>query len=100
MTSVLEQELDAVVKAGLFRNREEALTEAVNVFFAVRPALRLAAAIELFKDGQASLSRAAEMAGTDVITFGKVLADRGVPVVTECDPPETMDADISAFLKE
>jgi CHAT domain-containing protein len=37
-----------VVKTGLVRNREEALTEAVNVFFAARPALRLEAAHPFF----------------------------------------------------
>jgi len=94
MTSILEKELNAIIKAGLFRNREEALTEAVNVFFAVRPAMRLEAAVELFKDEEVSLTRAAEMAGTDVITFGKLLAARGIPVVIECDTPEAMDADI------
>jgi len=86
-------------KAGLFRDRDAALTEAVNVFFAVRPAMRLEAAIELLKEGDVSLARAAEMAGTDVMTFRKLLADRGVSIVIECDPPEAMDADISNFFK-
>ena len=100
MTPVLEKELDAVVKAGLFRSREEVLAEAVNVFFAVRPAMRLEAAIALCKEGDVSLSRAAEMAGTDVMTFRKVLADRGVSITVACDTPEAMDADIAAFFRE
>jgi predicted HTH domain antitoxin len=100
MTTVLDRELNAIVKAGLFRSREEALTEAVNVLFAVRPAMRLEAAIALFKDGDVSLSRAAEMAGIDVITFHKLLADRGIPVTIECGAPEEMDADIADFFEE
>jgi predicted HTH domain antitoxin len=62
--------------------------------------LLVEAAIELFKEGEVSLARAAERAGTDVMTFRKLLADRGVPVVVECDTPEVMDADIAAFFKE
>ena len=97
MTPVLEKKLDAVVKAGLFRSREEVLAEAVNVFFAVRPAMQLEAAIELFKEGEVSLSRAAEMVGADVMTFRKVLVDRGVSITVECDQPKAMDAAITAF---
>ncbi len=99
MSPVLEKEIDAVVRAGLFHSREEALAEAVNIFFAVRPAMRLEAAIELFKECEVSLSRAAEMAGMDVLTFRKLLADRGVSIIIECDTPKSLDADIAAFFK-
>ena len=88
------------MKAELFRSHEEVLTEAVNVFFAVPPARRLEAAIALCKEGEVSLSRVAEMAGTDVMTFRKLLADRGVPVTVACDTPAAMDADIAAFFGE
>lgn len=100
MNAVLEKQMDAVVRAGLFRTREEAVGEAVNLLFAVRPAVRLEAAVELFREGEVSLSRAAEMAGTDFITFRKVLADRGVPMVVECDTAEALDADLAAFFGE
>lgn len=100
MNAVLEKEMDAVVRAGVFRSREEAVGEAVNLLFAVRPSVRLEAAIELFREGEVSLSRAAEMAGTDFITFRGLLADRGVPMVVECDSPEALDADIAAVFGE
>ncbi|MBI3922244.1 MAG: UPF0175 family protein [Armatimonadetes bacterium] len=74
MNAVLGKEVDAVVRAGLCRTREEAVGAAMNLLFAVRPAVRLEAAIELFREGEVSLSRAAEMAGTDFITSRRLLA--------------------------
>jgi len=100
VSPVLERDVNAAVRAGLFPNREEAVAEAINVLFAVRPAVRLETAIELLREGEVSLSRAAEMAGTDRITFRKLLTDRGVPVVVECDAPEVLDADIATFFGE
>lgn len=100
MNAVLEKEMDAVVRAGLFQSREEAVGEAVNLLFAARPAVRLEAAVELFREGEVSLSRAAEMAGTDFITFRKLLADRAGPMVIECDDSEALDADIATVLGE
>jgi len=100
MTATLEKELDAVVKAGLFDSREDLLSEAVSVLFDLDPAMRQEAAIQLFKEGEISLSRAAEMAGTSWIAFRRLLANRAIPVPAECDEPEAMDADIAGFFGE
>jgi predicted HTH domain antitoxin len=96
---VLEKEVEAVVRAGVFKSLEEALSEAVRVMFTVRPGLKLEAAVERFKAGEISLCRAAELAGTDFLTFRQVLADRGIPVVVECDEAANLDADIAAFFQ-
>ncbi len=100
MTATLEKELDAVVRAGLFATRDDVVTEAISVLFSVRPAMRLEAAIELFKEGEVSLSRAAEMAGLSWVAFRRLLTDRGIPITLQCDTPEAMDADISGFFGE
>ena len=45
-----DMELAALVKAGIFRSKREAVAEALRLMFATRPQLRLEAAIQLFKD--------------------------------------------------
>ena len=43
-----------------------------------KPDLRIAAAIELYKEGEVSLGKAAEIAGVTTIEFKDILADRGI----------------------
>lgn len=74
MNAVLEKEVDAVVRAGLYRTREDAVGEAANLLLAERHGVRVEAAIELSREGEVSLSRATEMAGTDFLTSRKLLS--------------------------
>ncbi|HVC98922.1 MAG TPA: UPF0175 family protein [Pirellulales bacterium] len=94
---ILEQEIDAVIRAGVFRDRQAAMDEAMATMFAVRPHLRLEAAIELFRNDEVSLLRGAEIAGMDFESFRKLLADREIPIVIETDSAEEMDRSIREF---
>ena len=64
--AVQELELEALLKAGIFHNRNEAVEEAFRMLFVTRPQLRVEAAIQLFKDEAVTLGRAAEIAGLTV----------------------------------
>src|SRR6266436_972364 len=94
---IIDQQLDAVIRAGLFRDREHALEEAMRMLFTVRPQLRTEAAIELFRSGEVSLLRAAEIAGLDFVSFRSMLRDRGIPWEVETDRPEEMDQALAVF---
>ena len=61
--AIQDIELAALIKAGIFRNKREAIAEALRLMFATKPQLRLEAAIQLFKDEAVTLGRAAELAG-------------------------------------
>lgn len=87
-SALLEQELRAVVRAGLFPSEEEALHEAISVLFAVKPALRLEAAIEIFRAGEVSLSRAAEVAWLTRWQLQNILAQRGLGQELEIESVE------------
>lgn len=73
---IVDQELDAVIRAGVFRDREHAIHEAIETLFVVRPQLRTEAAVELFRSGEVSLLRAAELAGLDSESFRRVVPRR------------------------
>ncbi len=94
---VVDQQLEAVVRAGLFRDRQHALQEAVQTLFAVRPQLRTEAAVELFRSGEVSLSRAAEMAGLDFESFRLLLRERAIPWEVEAESSAEMDRAMRDF---
>lgn len=50
--AIQDLQLDALVKAGIFRSRAEAVAEAIQMLFVTRPQLKLEAALQLYLDGE------------------------------------------------
>ena len=96
--AVQEMELDALLKAGVFSSKGEAIDEALRLLFTARPQLRTEAALQLFKDGEVTLGRAAEIAGITRWEFEEILADRGMVRVVEPEPPEELERQALALL--
>jgi predicted HTH domain antitoxin len=84
-------ELEALVRAGIFASQEQGVQEAVRVLLTVRPHLRIEMAIQLYREEQVTLGRAAEMAGLSRWEFRDLLVDRGIRVEVEAAPAEEMD---------
>ncbi len=84
---LLEDELNAVVRAGAYRSKEEAIGHALEVLLTANPQLRLHTALELYRQCKVTLSRAAEIAGLELETFKERLADQAltIPVDEEAD---------------
>ena len=95
--AIQDIELAALIKAGIFRNKREAIAEALRLMFATRPQLRLEAAIQLFKDEAVTLGRAAELAGLTRWEFEAILADRGIERVVACDTAENLERQVEAL---
>lgn len=76
-----ESELAAIIKAGFYKTRDEIINHALNILFAVKPELRMGMAIELYKEGEITLSRGAEVAGVSFPKFKDELIKRGVEVI-------------------
>jgi predicted HTH domain antitoxin len=86
-----DRELSAVVRAGCFASEEDAVREAVQTMFAVKPQLRTEAAIQRFVDGEITLGRAAELSGMTRWRFQDMLAQRGVRNEIEARPAKELD---------
>lgn len=95
-----DMELEAVIHAGYFKNKEEVINEALGTFFAVKPELRLEAAIELYKEDKVTLSRAAEIAGLTIWRFKDILVNRGASITTPSFTKEELDKQIEELKKE
>jgi predicted HTH domain antitoxin len=90
-------ELAALIKAGIFRSQAEAVEEALRVLLATRPQLRIEAAIQLFRDAEVTVGRAAEIAGVTRWEFEALLADRGITRVVACDAPADLERQVEAL---
>lgn len=84
--------LAATVRAGTFRDEDEAMREALNTWLAVKPNVRLEVAIELFRDGTVTLNRAAEIAGLNRWQFQDLLTQRGLKSEVEADEASELSA--------
>lgn len=88
--TLIEKQLAAIVRAGLYRNEDEALQEAITTWLAIKPQIRLETAIELFRADEVTLERAAEIAGINRWLFQDILAQRGIKILIEANSQEEL----------
>ena len=95
--TLADKEVDALVRTGLYKSRDEVISDAIRNLLLNNKPLRLELAIDLFKTDEVSLGRAAEIAGIDRWQFQKVLHERQIPILVEADTAEMMDEDLAVF---
>jgi len=96
--SLLENELAAVVKAGNYQSEQEAIRHALSVLLVANSQLRLDTAIELYREEQVTLSRAAEIAGLSYGKFKEELAKRSISITVDSSPEEVLEG--AALIKK
>ena len=92
-----EKEIDALLGTGLYTSRDELIAEAIRNLLLNNKNLRVELAVQLFKNDEVSLGRAAEIAGVDHWAFQEILRERQVPILVEAEGAEEMDKDIARF---
>jgi len=85
LPEIMTEELDALVKSGEYTSRSDVFRDAFRDFLRNNPGKRLRIAIELYKDDEVSLMRAAEIADLNAEKFKEELAERGIKVKTYYD---------------
>ena len=91
---IYKKEIKAVISAGYYSNKSEVIRDALRSFFESKVQLRLAAAVELYKEGEVTLSKAAELAGMTTIEFKEILRDRGIKIVVPEKSKKDLDNEI------
>jgi predicted HTH domain antitoxin len=84
----LDEELEAIVRAGAYPSKNEAVRHALEILLLANPQLRVKTAIELYRDDKVTLARAAEIAGMNIEAFKEALAEAGVERVIDAEPEE------------
>jgi len=90
-------QLRAILRTGPWTSTSDVLQAALNTLLGARPKLRLAVAAELYRSEQISLSRAAEIADTDLWSFKDYLYEQGIEILMPEHSAAEMDARIEAF---
>lgn len=94
----IEKKIKALVNAGYYPNEIEVIKDAVLRLFRENSEFKISVAIELYKKGEVSLSKAAEIAGMTTIEFKEILGKRGVIREIEARPAEEIDIKLNKYL--
>jgi predicted HTH domain antitoxin len=87
-SELFEDGLEAVIRAGGYASKQEAVGHALEVLLAANPDLRRRTAIELYRHSKVTLSRAMEIADLELEAFKKALADNHVPIRVDEAPDD------------
>jgi len=74
----LNEEIDAIIKAGYYDNRSELIRDALRSFMSRKSHVRLVAALKLYERGKATIARAAEIAGMPYEDMKNILEEEGL----------------------
>lgn len=91
------KKVNALVTAGYYSNESEIVRDAIISLFETDRELNLKASIELYKKGEISLRKAAEIAGMTSIEFKDVLAKKGFLRTIEARSTEEMDRKLKKY---
>jgi predicted HTH domain antitoxin len=75
-----ENEIDSLVRIRSYGSRDALISDAVRALLVLKPGLKIEVALDLYKNGEISLWRAAEMAGLCMEEFKELLASRSIRI--------------------
>jgi predicted HTH domain antitoxin len=95
---IIKEGMVCLIRAGYYKDREALLEESFRTLLEVKPALRSEMAIELYRSGKVSLSRAAEVAGTSQEGFKNILEQKGIERAIEPSSREEIKRGVESIL--
>lgn len=87
----IHQLIEGSIEAGIFENKSDAIRHALRDYFDDHENARVAAAIQLYEDGEISLGKAARLAGVSRFDMPNLLREHGVEVAL--GPEDMADAE-------
>ena len=97
MTTIKEY-AGSLIKAKCYENEDELFEDAIRTMLEVKPELKTEIAVELYKDGEISLSRAAEIAGTSTEGIKDILRHRGIKRVVKAPSDDKIKKGVDLIL--
>ena len=94
----VDRKVKALVNAGYYSSELEVIKDAIRSLFRENAELKVNAAIELYKEEEVSLSKAAEMGGGATIEFKDLLGKRGIMREIEARPAAEIDRKLQKYL--
>ncbi len=100
LPEIMETKIRALVKVGVYPDESGVVKDALIDLFENRADLRTATAVELYPEGEVSLSKAANLAGVTTVEFKDILAKKGVVREIESAPAEEIDKKLKNTFKK
>ncbi len=88
-----KKRIDALVKSGFYSSKSDVVKDALRYMFEHKKNLNIAAAVEMYKHGEISLGKAAEIADMGIIEFKEGLTSHGYKRIVRATVKETRKAD-------
>ncbi len=98
--SLVQDSIEILSKSRYFGSKDKLLDEAVRTLLEVKPTLKIEIAVELYKKGTISLSRASEIAGVSTEGFKEILASRGIVRAVKAPSREKIKKEMKVILHE
>ncbi|MGH7909267.1 MAG: UPF0175 family protein [Thermodesulfobacteriota bacterium] len=76
LPELVKKEIEALVRSGYYSSKSDVVKDALRYMLDSKKNLRLAAAVELYKQGEVSLGKAAEIANMGIIEFKEALSNQ------------------------
>ena len=95
---MLDEFDEILVDIGKYPNKEELMKDALRALLRAQPELKKEIAVELFRKGAVSLSRAAEIYGSNIEDFKELLKERGIKIKIPHIPIEEIDKEVENIL--
>ena len=89
MFNLEEKTIKSLIRAKLFRSEDELLKEAIDALFYKRPELKREVAMDMYKNKEISLWKAAQMCGVSLEEFKGILRSRGIKIEVESTKQES-----------
>lgn len=78
--TLIEEGVKSLMASGYYSGKKDIFRDAFRALLEVRPELRLAISIDLYRKGRTSLNGAAEIAGVTPEEMKEILASRGIKI--------------------
>jgi len=99
MEIILSKMEKILVEIGVYPGRRELIEDALRALLREKPELKFDLAVELYKRGEISLSRAAEVSGLNLEDFKELLKSRGVKIPIPTISTEEIEKEAKRILE-
>src|SRR3989338_4329026 len=93
LPKLMEEEIEALIDAGYYSSKSDVVKDAIRELLEKNSNLRIAASVEMYRKGIASLGKAAEIAGMSLEKFKTVLKDRKIKIIAKASKSDIIESD-------
>ena len=100
LPEVLAKEVEAVTKpGGVYKNKAEFMKDAVKTLFSARKDLRIKASVEMYKKGEISIGKVAELVDVSYDEAKELLIKEGIEIKRGAESIKELDKGAEKLLE-